>query len=1290
MKAHRFDINRFPYPIAQVEGYLPKSERGLDMAGGVVGSIQMAVICFETICRFCVWEMVMEYARLGVTQPKLKDALDHFIFIAGGSLGTGKGVELWRDLSSHLRYQQQTLFMPEMPFVFFDQTKGDLTAVAKDAINPFPQHRNKEYGHLSTCKSPESQIGFYMSMRDKLYNILSALSFLEDYCLISVRKVENNVVKEAYLLEGHGPDVEFDICEADISLGSAQEIRNNMTLLIKREAIDGSSNDNPFLLYPVFLFDAFQYKNPDKIANRKSHVPDDLYVLTSIKHNRRSIQNLTFSGHRKDGQSQDIKGDINEPDCVRLLEEFHFLLSRMGFPLDGALHSKASRPSPFDKTQDDEIDRLLRIYLERGEATMDVRQFLGRKKQCLIICGEPGSGKSAFLSRLIRMRKDIHAHSAYHFICSGRRDWKRILCSILYQLKQQFDEDLAYSIQLPNESFDDETILQMYLEGLSRVNRLLDGKDEPLVIFLDALDELAIQGEDATSNKAFQCVPPRAELDNIRFIISSRPGHMYQAFTTYLGLNTPREFTLRRMDRFELKEIAILYEMSLSVEELEKIFCVSLGNPLYLSFILKRMKYEGIHDLSKLPDNILAFFKKELVEKYGIREDDLLRDVLATRMVLKKPPTALDLAEIFGLRSSKEIKNRVLNRIASYLIESGQRTYSFFHLRFEESLFYGSDSILDEEDSIAAHRRVIDWCEPLEQWKEGDPRLDYGFEFLPYHYWELGEKDRRDGFSGFLKLLGRNNLRCEIACRIFLRDMVRKRPLGELLKDETFLIKFEDLFIAGNDAARYGLLRFDGNLSGYGYVEFRKTIWDRIITHFKPGECWFEEILRRTGVLEDTRFDLFMERIQSRESAFCRDHLRAYYYNCGIRLCTVSDAKERFDPILGLEMLSKSRELLEAMSPEELLSSSCNDGQYSQYCLNTRKRTFYNGYAISCRRVGRIDDAINGYQETLRFKDELVSTEKNSFCREQVQDSIGTTQHNLAYILAMRGEYAKAADLFMQALLVRAKNREKTAVILTLKLLDDLFEDTRLDQLSQYIKYFIFGVRNPQTAKGRKINCGTLLSYLLQNSNSDLGKAQETLEEMVSLRGQEKQSHLGHFHTKKDYLKLALAQRRGEDALCHLKHAMDIFKTHGEQKTHDICGRAFMNFWEIAARTHLLNDQFPEIKIVLFERLEPWISQHGFNAFLPRLQELQAEYHFKTGNHAQAETCRAKVAQQIYKARLSIADKRFPEELLQYMSYLIENSGNQELANMHSGILDRLKNGFAPEYLTSEAPLTIA
>ena len=144
------------------------------------------------------------------------------------------------------------------------------------------------------------------------------------------------------------------------------------------------------------------------------------------------------------------------------------MLLRMGITSESHRPDKTGTPSPFDGTQKDTIDKLLTVYLEREKPRAEVLSFFAGDEKCLIIVGNPGGGKSAFMASLIRDRQSLVSCFAYHLITDKRKDWKGIIASLLYQIGQSIDQELDYPIAIPNKGQDDETVVQLYREGLSQ------------------------------------------------------------------------------------------------------------------------------------------------------------------------------------------------------------------------------------------------------------------------------------------------------------------------------------------------------------------------------------------------------------------------------------------------------------------------------------------------------------------------------------------------------------------------------------------------------------------------------------------------------------------------------------------------------------------------------------------------------------------------------------------------------------------------------------------------------
>ena len=106
---------QFPYPLARKyafiyersSGYLDMFSRGLD--------------CLESLVRVCTALLVCEYVR---TAPELKNedtSRSVLELLRNPRTATGHWVAALRTLSAHLVSHRPTLFMPELPGLYFDR-----------------------------------------------------------------------------------------------------------------------------------------------------------------------------------------------------------------------------------------------------------------------------------------------------------------------------------------------------------------------------------------------------------------------------------------------------------------------------------------------------------------------------------------------------------------------------------------------------------------------------------------------------------------------------------------------------------------------------------------------------------------------------------------------------------------------------------------------------------------------------------------------------------------------------------------------------------------------------------------------------------------------------------------------------------------------------------------------------------------------------------------------------------------------------------------------------------------
>ena len=277
----------------------------------------------------------------------------------------------------------------------------------------------------------------------------------------------------------------------------------------------------------------------------------------------------------------------------------------------------------------------------------------------------------------------------------------------------------------------------------------------------------------------------------------------------------------------------------------------------------------------------------------------------------------------------------------------------------------------------------------------------------------------------------------------------------------------------------------------------------------------------------------------------------------------------------------------------------------------------------------------------------------------------------------MQGKYADAFDLYDASISARVKNRAIPSILVSLNRLNNAFINLDIAPFSNFIRYFDYLARNPVSKKEKTTNFSRYFNYLVDIQ--DVNEAEIIVRKLRGLRS-ENPNHISQFHMERDEIKLFLCKGQAEQALGSLNSAIIFLDQFGEWKTIAVSDVVYFSFWELATRTYLLSRRYSDAHEVLQEKLDPWIRQYGCVGLLPRLTRLQVLYHESTGSPKEAERCRATIREFIESGRRDIAQKHFSEEVVQYLSYLVESAGDERLTGMFMDIRDRLATGLFPEY----------
>jgi NACHT domain- and WD repeat-containing protein len=152
-----------------------------------------------------------------------------------------------------------------------------------------------------------------------------------------------------------------------------------------------------------------------------------------------------------------------------------------------------------------------RVFIGRTEILNAIEKYvIGNNSQPLAVWGASGSGKSALMAKAIEQTQKHGLEVIYRFIGATPESsiGRALLESLCRQLSRRFGEDESH---IPTEYTD---LVQEFPKRLAMVK-----PDRPLVIFLDALDQLT--ESDHARNLAW--LP--AELPpGVHFIVSTLPG----------------------------------------------------------------------------------------------------------------------------------------------------------------------------------------------------------------------------------------------------------------------------------------------------------------------------------------------------------------------------------------------------------------------------------------------------------------------------------------------------------------------------------------------------------------------------------------------------------------------------------------------------------------------------------------------------------------------------------------------------------------------------------------------
>jgi tetratricopeptide (TPR) repeat protein len=454
---------------------------------------------------------------------------------------------------------------------------------------------------------------------------------------------------------------------------------------------------------------------------------------------------------------------LDMQDCVPLTDRIERYQSKFTVLIDALEHDRIDfegfhasllnllKPLSFDA----EIKYNLDQFTGRVWIFELIDEWLLRKQSRIFwIIGSPGVGKSAISSWLCAHRREVTAFHFCRFDNIQKRDPRRCVMSIAYQISTQLP---AYEERLKSISADDignmnaKTLFDhLIVQPLSGI----PAPDKDMVILIDALDEASVNGKNELCGfiaSEFERTP-----EWLRLIITSRPDPEVmgplQAFRPFvIDISDPRnDRDIRMFLAQELKTYNGGIELPGSV--IESIVKKSDGLFLYAEWIARELASGSLslEHVEEFPQGLggiyLKFFDRQFPD---IKEwESGVRPALEVLSALQEPVDIKALSKIFNWNVHEERKFR--RSMGSLFLFDGQ--VRPFHKSLMEWL-----TNEDKEDPYLVsipegHRTLADYG--LTIYRSGEASWSaYLIMYLPDHLYLSGKIGELREILGDLKFI---------------------------------------------------------------------------------------------------------------------------------------------------------------------------------------------------------------------------------------------------------------------------------------------------------------------------------------------------------------------------------------------------------------------------------------------------------------------------------------------------------------------------------------------------------
>ena len=720
---------RYPAPIALAykkldmlrgaSGQLPGAGPGRQQGTPLHRMIAL-VDLFEVTLKYCAIILLQDYLRLGRRSRDIDQALAAHLMRPS----LGHWSQFLRDTATFCEERQSDLFVPEL--VNFYSRRHEL-------IDKMVGIRNDQKGHTALSPDEESESAFAAAL-PLLERLLADLAFLADYPLVLRDAGEE---RHSYM---------------GVATSSRPGEEPASSLIPGHLYLVG--NGGSLALFPLLILEECVFQTARGVCGERK-----IFFYNELI--RRRAEFLDYSmNHRKRPTS--AAGAVRE------------IIS------DSAQHLKSTVETSPRVLSWDLMQEHSRRFVGRIREEEQIVEFLQRQPRgYLTVEGDPGIGKTAFLSRLvadltvadevqerstaigqqIRALKSNGVTVAFHLCLRGDQsslDPQRILSSLAEQLGAQ-----SQTLIPPERS----------PEALLRMARALAAqRNGKVLIVIEGVDE-ALDGRAPQERAALldSLVLRRWSLPpGVFVLVSARRG----VLPDFRGGGVPvHGLRLSGLSREELQELLTQAVDKSLLEEahIEAVGRVSAGNPLYVRMLADdlAMGRVGLHAIDRLPEGVEGYFETLLSRLCGNTTWSVQRDCLLLLAVAKAALSCAQIAEIMDV-PSPDIESHLTEDLDAILSEeeTEQRVpgYQLFHQKFREflaDLFSGrlprvasrlnrSRQLERSADLRAgelpvdagrlkdAYRRITDYCR---RWRTSDD--NYPLLYLTAHLYEAAARDSK-------------------------------------------------------------------------------------------------------------------------------------------------------------------------------------------------------------------------------------------------------------------------------------------------------------------------------------------------------------------------------------------------------------------------------------------------------------------------------------------------------------------------------------------------------------------